>query len=91
MASEATKTIKKVDGSKEKDKKKNNKKKSVKKTEKKGRGLKGFIDEMRRVTWPTGKQLASATGAVILFTACITVVVGMLDWGLMSLLKLFYN
>ncbi len=92
MASEATKTMKKV----EKAKQNNNKPKKKKKGSGNifssiGRYCKDVGTELKRVTWPTRKQLLSATGAVIAFTAVMAIFVGLLDLGLMNLLKLLYR
>lgn len=93
MASEATKTMKKVE------KKKADNNKPVRKKKKKGgnpfqsfiRYCKEVAKELKRVTWPSGKELVSATGAVILFAVGMTIFVGLLDFGLMNLLQLLYR
>lgn len=90
MASEATKTIKKVESNKKA-------KKPVKKGQKGNffQSIKSFfsnfVKDVKRVTWPTGKQLFSATTAVILFTVCVTIVVGLLDAGLIWIMGRFYS
>ena len=84
MASDTTKTIKKVE-------KKGADKKNAKpkKDKKKGKGgfaaigryFKDVAGELKRVTWPTRKELISATGAVIVFVLVMALLVGVLDKG----------
>lgn len=93
MASESTKTMQKVE------KKKSDNNKPVRKKKKKGKNpfqsfiryCKEVVKELKRVTWPSGKELVSATGAVALFSVVMAVVVGLLDFGLMNLLQLMYR
>jgi len=55
------------------------------------RFFKDVISELKKVTWPTGKELAKYTGAVIAFILVIAVIVGLMDWGLSSLFRLILN
>ncbi len=49
------------------------------------RFFKDVIGEVKKVTWPTKKDLFKTTFAVILFIAIFAVIVGLMDWGLGSL------
>ena len=62
-----------------------------KKQRKPGRIRKYFKEvggELKKVTWPTKKELINYTGVVIVFVLVFAVVIGAMDWGLSSLLKL---
>ena len=50
--------------------------------------FKGVRAEMRKVIWPTKKELANYTGVVILLSAIVSIVVYLLDLGTHELLKL---
>lgn len=89
MASESTKTMRKVDNTKNgANKPKKKKKKGDNIFRSIGRYCKDVGLELKRVTWPTRKQLFSSTGAVIAFTVAMAIFVGLLDLVLMNLLKL---
>ena len=42
--------------------------------------------ELKKVNWPTRKTVIQYTGLVLAFICAFAVVVGLLDWGLTSLL-----
>ena len=50
------------------------------------RSIKDIIGELKKVTWPTWKQLVITTGAVIAFIAIMAVIVGVFDLGLSRVL-----
>ncbi len=83
MASETMKTVSKVD-------KKDNKAKDKKPNPfvRFAHYVKEVIAELKRVSWPTRKDLISATGQVILFVSVMALVIFLLDLGLTSLFKL---
>ncbi len=71
-------------------------KKAAKKANKKkrkspARFFKDIISELKKVTWPTFKDLMKYTGAVIAFIIIATIIVGILDFGLKSLIGLLSN
>ena len=47
-----------------------------------GRFFKDIIGELKKVTWPSGKQLLITTGAVLAFIFIMAVIVGIFDLGL---------
>ena len=49
------------------------------------RFFKDVISELKKVTWPTTKDLIKYTGAVFAFIIVMIVIVGLFDWGLGSL------
>ncbi len=51
--------------------------------------FKGVRSEMRKVIWPSKKELINYTGVVILISAIISIIVYLLDIGLHEVLKLF--
>ena len=55
------------------------------------RFFKDIISELKKVTWPTFKDLLKYTGAVLAFIIVATVIVGVLDFGLKSLIGLLSN
>ncbi|MDD5017297.1 MAG: preprotein translocase subunit SecE [Eubacteriales bacterium] len=68
-------------------------KKAAKKANKKkrkspARFFRDIISELKKVTWPTAKDLAKYTGAVIAFILIMAVIVGLMDAGLNSLFEL---
>jgi preprotein translocase subunit SecE len=68
-------------------------KKAAKKANKKkrkspARFFKDIISELKKVTWPTFKDLMKYTGAVLAFIIVAAVIVGVLDFGLKSLIGL---
>ena len=72
-------------------------KKPVKaKKEKKGRlknGWKGFKSEVKKIVWPTWKQVLKGTGVVLLVVLVCAIALGGLDkaftWGMDELFGLF--
>ncbi len=68
-------------------------KKAAKKANKKkrrspARFFKDIISELKKVTWPTPKELIKYTGAVIAFILVTAVIVGLMDMGLSALFRL---
>ena len=71
-------------------------KKAAKKANKKKRKspiryFRDIISELKKVTWPTAKDLMKYTGAVIAFILIMAVIVGLMDAGLKSLFNLVLN
>ncbi len=52
------------------------------------RFLKDVGGELKKTTWPTGKELMRTSLAVIVFIGIFTVIIGFMDWGLGSLFQL---
>ena len=76
----------------DKDKKLKEQQKVAKKANKKprrgvGRFFKDIIGELKKVTWPTWKQLMVTTGAVLVFVAIMAIIVGIFDFGLQKELQ----
>ena len=46
------------------------------------------IDETKRVVWPTRKETLQTTGVVFAFVFVMAVFLWLVDWGLLSLVKL---
>ncbi len=67
--------------------KKNNKKKR----RSPARWAKDIVSEMKKVTWPTRKDLISYTLAVIAFVIVMAIVTGLFDFGLSSLMGLLIS
>ena len=44
--------------------------------------------ELKKSTWPTKQELVKYTGIVLAFVLMFACIVGAMDWGLSSLLKL---
>ncbi|HQM96362.1 MAG: preprotein translocase subunit SecE [Clostridia bacterium] len=53
--------------------------------------FKGIAQELKKVTWPTGKQLFKSTVTVLVVCAIVAVIISLFDWGLSSLIKLLVN
>ncbi|MBC8591601.1 preprotein translocase subunit SecE [Wansuia hejianensis] len=51
--------------------------------------FRGVKAEMRKVVWPSKKELINYTGVVILISAIVSIVVYLLDLGIHGILKLF--
>ena len=51
--------------------------------------FKGVKAEMRKVIWPSKKQLLNYTGVVILISGIISIIVYLLDIGIHKILELF--
>lgn len=71
-------------------------KKAAKKANKKkrkspARFFKDIISELKKVTWPTAKDLIKYSGAVIAFIIVVAIIVGLMDFGLSSLFNLVLN
>jgi preprotein translocase subunit SecE len=82
MASEAMKTVKKVDNrQKQKAKKPNIFKRFAK-------YCREVVAELKRVTWPSKKDLISYTAAVIVFVLVVGIIVALLDLGFGTLMRL---
>lgn len=64
------------------------KKANKKKRKSPARFLKDVISELKKVTWPTSKELIKYAGAVIAFIIVLAVIVGLMDLGLSSLFNL---
>ena len=52
------------------------------------RFFKDIWNELKKVTWPTGKDLLSSTLAVIVFIVLVGAVIGLFDFGMHSLFSL---
>lgn len=82
--SESTKAVKKIE----------NKKPKVKKPsafKRLKQFLKEMVNELKRVHWPTRKELIKTTGSVIVFVIIMAAVIGGLDTIFGSLFKLIYK
>lgn len=53
------------------------------------RFFKDIVSELKRVTWPSGKELLNASLVVFAFIAVFAVVVGLFDFGFGELVNLF--
>ncbi|MEA5002991.1 MAG: preprotein translocase subunit SecE [Christensenella sp.] len=73
-----------------KEQKKLAKKKNKKQRRSPGRFFKDVWGEIKKVTWPTRKDLFKTTFAVIVFIAIFAVIVGLMDWGLGTLFHNFF-
>jgi preprotein translocase subunit SecE len=49
------------------------------------RFIKDIISELKKVTWPSAKDLIKYSGAVLAFILVIAIIVGLMDFGLTSL------
>ena len=67
------------------------KKANKKKRKSPARFFKDIVSELKKVTWPTGKELIKYAGAVIAFIIVLAVIVGLMDLGLSSLFGLVLN
>ena len=73
-------------------------KKAVKKTSEKPnifkrmwKGLKGIFSELKKVTWPKGKEVGSNTGVVLVVVVLFFIVLFIIDYVLGGLLGLVTN
>jgi preprotein translocase subunit SecE len=64
------------------------KKANKKKRRSPARFFKDIISELKKVTWPTAKDLVKYSGAVLAFILVTAVIVGLMDAGLAELFKL---
>lgn len=53
-----------------------------------GKGFKGLISELKKVTWPSFKKVMAQTGVVLVVVLFFLVVIAAFDAGLTQLLKL---
>jgi preprotein translocase subunit SecE len=53
-----------------------------------GRFFKDVVTELKKVTWPTKKELISYSTVVVIFVAIVGVVVYLMDLGLAKLLSI---
>lgn len=51
--------------------------------------LKSVADEMKQVTWPTGKELAKYTNTIIVTVLLFAAFFAIVDFGIVELLDLF--
>ncbi|MGI6154066.1 MAG: preprotein translocase subunit SecE [Christensenellaceae bacterium] len=65
------------------------KQKNKKKRRSPARFFKDVFGEVKKVTWPTRKDLFKTTFAVIVFIVIFVVVIGLMDWGLGTLFQNF--
>lgn len=49
--------------------------------------FKGIINELKKVSWPSRKQLFKNTVTVLVVCAIIAIIVSLFDWGISSLIK----
>ncbi len=63
-------------------------KENVEVSEKKVGFTKGTVQELKRVTWPTKKELAAKTGVVLAVVIVATLFVWLVDTGLSKLLSI---
>ena len=70
----------------EKSEKKKNKKPNIFK--RMGKGIKGVISELKKVTWPKGKEVAKSTAIVLVVVVLFFVVLFGIDYVLAGLLSL---
>lgn len=71
-----------------KDAKKNNLNKKGKPKFSFKRWWRDMVAELRKVTWPTKKELINHTIIVAVFVAAMAVIVGLIDAGMSALIKL---
>ncbi|WP_319215768.1 preprotein translocase subunit SecE [uncultured Trichococcus sp.] len=53
--------------------------------------LKSVADEMKQVTWPTGKELAKYTNTVVVTTILFVIFFAVVDFGITEGMDLFLN
>lgn len=51
--------------------------------------LKSVVEEMKQVTWPTGKELGKYTSTVLVTVALFALFFAVVDFGVSQLLDLF--
>ncbi len=64
------------------------KKANKKKRKSPARFFKDIVSELKKVTWPTAKDLIKYSGAVIAFIIVTVIIVGLMDAGLAELFRL---
>ena len=62
--------------------------KNKKKRRSPARFFKDIWNELKKVTWPTAKDLASSTLAVVVFIVLMGALIGLFDFGMHSLFSL---
>ena len=62
--------------------------KNKKKRRSPARFFKDIWNELKKVTWPTGTDLASSTLAVVVFIVLMGALIGLFDFGMHSLFSL---
>jgi preprotein translocase subunit SecE len=67
------------------------KKANKKKRKSPAKFFKDIISELKKVTWPSAKDLAKYSGAVIAFIVVTAIIVGLMDFGLTALFNLITN
>lgn len=53
--------------------------------------LKGVLAELKKVHWPTKKQLINYTGVVILAVVAMALVISLYDWIVSTLIQFLLN
>lgn len=53
--------------------------------------LKSVVDEMKQVTWPTGKELAKYTNTVVVTTILFGIFFAVVDFGITEAMSLILN
>ncbi|CZQ96184.1 MULTISPECIES: preprotein translocase subunit SecE [Trichococcus] len=53
--------------------------------------LKSVADEMKQVTWPTGKELAKYTNTVVVTTILFALFFAVVDFGITEAMDLILN
>ena len=56
-----------------------------------GRGFRNMRGELKRVVWPSRRQVMNNTGVVLAFMAIAAVIVGGFDAGLAAILRLAFG
>ena len=54
-----------------------------------GRFFKDIAGELKKTTWPTGKELMKTTAYVIIFIGILTTIIYLFDWGVASIFQNF--
>lgn len=55
------------------------------------RPFKNMVAELKKVSWPTRKELINYSVLVVIFVVAMAVVIGLLDMGSSALVKLLIN
>ncbi len=53
--------------------------------------LKSVVDEMKQVTWPTGKELTKYTNTVVVTSILFGIFFAVVDFGISEAMNLFLN
>lgn len=51
--------------------------------------LKSVVDEMKQVTWPTGKDMAKDVGTVVVTVFLFSIFFAVVDFGVKELMNMF--